>query len=120
MTDDAMTILSTIIIVAVIVIVCYLVDSRLKEYLKKYTEAHGSEETATIAKVASNVSTAFEVALKKSFNDAIADGVITRDEAIGIITTTFAAVKDEFIKTSKDLINDEKPSEIIDEEDDDE
>lgn len=108
MNADAMVILSTIIIVAVVVIVCYIVDTRIREYLKKYSEAHDNEEAATIAKVASNVSTAFEVALKKSFNEAIADGVITREEAINIITTTFIAVKDQFISTSKDIINQER------------
>lgn len=119
--SDAMVILSTIVIVAVIVIVCYIVDTRVKEYLKKYTEAHDTDEAATIAKVASNVSTAFEAALKKSFNEAIADGVITREEAINIITTTFIAVKDQFITTSKDIINQEREiREDISEDEDDE
>ena len=119
MNADAMVILSTIIIVAVVLIVCYIIDTRVKEYLKKYTEAHDSEETATIVSVASNVSSAFEAALKKSFNEAIADGVITREEALNIVSKTFTAVKDEFIKTSKDLINTEQEIKEAIEDDDD-
>jgi hypothetical protein len=119
MNADAMVILSTIIIVAVVLIVCYMIDTRVKEYLKKYTEAHDSEETATIVSVASNVSSAFEAALKKSFNEAIADGVITREEALDIVSKTFTAVKDEFIKTSKDLINTEQEIKEAIEDDDD-
>lgn len=120
MNADAMVILSTIVVVAVVLIVCYIIDSRVKEYLKKYAEAHDSNEAATIVNVASNVSTAFEAALKKSFNEAIADGVITREEALDIISKTFTAVKDEFIKTSKDLINEEQElKEAVDDVDDD-
>jgi len=65
------------------------------------------------------VSTAFEAALKKSFNEAIEDGVITREEAINIITTTFIAVKNQFIATSKDIINQEREAKETTGEDED-
>jgi hypothetical protein len=106
--NDTLIIIGTIVIVAIVVIVCHVVDTRVNSYLKKYSDSRDSEEAKTIAKVAANASTAFEEALKKSFNEAIADGVITKEEAIKIITDTFTAVKNEFIDTSKDLINKEK------------
>lgn len=120
MNDESLIIVSTVLIVAAVVIVCYIVDHHIKEYLKKYTEARDSMETATVAKVVSNATTAFEEALKKSFNDAIADGVITKAEALKIVTDTFTAVKDEFIKTSKELINEESLEKESAAEDDDE
>ena len=117
MNDEVLLIMGTVVIAAIAVVICHIVDTRVKEYLKKYSEARDTGEAATIAKVASNATTAFEAALKKSFNEAIADGVITREEALKIVTDTFTAVKDEFINTSKDLINKEKVSTDLVEED---
>ena len=117
MNDEVLIIIGTIVIAAIAVIICHIVDVRVREYLKKYTESHDSEEANTVAKVASNAATAFEEALKKSFNEAIADGIITKAEALKIVTDTFTAVKDEFLNTSKDLINKEKLVKEFDKED---
>ena len=115
---DTPIIVGTIVIVAIAVIICYVIDKHVKSYLKKFADSQEQNETATFAKVAEGMTVAFEEALRRSFNEAIEDGIITKEEALKIVTDTFTAVKNEFIKSSKSYINNERP--VLDSLDDDE
>ena len=97
---------SVITIVGVIVIaaICYIMSRNVKKVLDDKKQSDNEVE-AKSASVISETATAFETALKQSFNEAIADGVITKEEALKIVTASIAAVKAQFVKSMTAEIN---------------
>jgi antitoxin component YwqK of YwqJK toxin-antitoxin module len=107
MSDNTILVIGTLAVVAIVLIACYVVETKIKSYIESFANKRDDTEAKSLAKVASNAATAFEEALKQSFNEAIEDGVITKAEALNIVTTSFEAVKNEIIKNSIKLINNE-------------
>ena len=97
---------SVITIVGVIVIaaICYIMSRNVKKVLDDKKQSDNEVE-AKSAGIILETATAFETALKQSFNEAIADGVITKEEALKIVTASIAAVKTQFVKSMTTEIN---------------
>lgn len=104
MNDQMMLILGTLGITAIVIGILFVINDHIKPRIKELSKAEDDSVMNIFAKIASSSSVAFEEALKNAFNEAIADGVITKEEAMNIITLTFSAVKDNIIKTSSELI----------------
>ena len=94
----------TIVGVIVIAVICYIMSRSVKKVLDDKKQSDNEVE-AKSASIISETATAFETALKQSFNEAIADGVITKEEALKIVTASIAAVKTQFVKSMTTEIN---------------
>ena len=100
---------SVITIVGVIVIaaICYIMSRNVKKVLDDKKQSDNEVE-AKSASIISETATAFETALKQSFNEAIEDGVIKKKKKIKSVTASIAAVKTHFVKSMTTDINEKK------------
>lgn len=94
----------TIVGVIVIAIICYIMSNNVKKVLDEKKKSENALE-ARSASIVSDTAAAFETALKQAFNDAIADGVITKEEALKIVVASISAVKSQFVKSMTSEIN---------------
>ena len=94
----------TIVCVVAVACICYSLDKHIKQYLedKKHSDM---EEVSNVAGIVSATADTFEVVLKNEFNKALEDGVITKEEAIEIVTHSLQALKKQFIRSTVDEIN---------------
>lgn len=95
----------TILAVIAIAIICFVFSQKIKVMLKDISKSEDKLVGKT-AKLVSESANAFEESLKQAFNEAIADGVITKDEALSIVTKTMEATRAQFITSLTNRIND--------------
>lgn len=100
----------TILGVIAIAVICYIMSNNVKKVLDEKKKSENAIESKT-AGIISETAEAFETALKQSFNDAIADGVITKEEALKIVAASISAVKTQFVKSMTTEINEEDKKE---------
>lgn len=93
----------TLVVVVVVAAIFYFVDKKLKKMVENQSKI-GLNSMITLTLVNRAINT-FEKSLRKSFNDAMEDGVITKQELILIIATTASDVKDEIINVLREDIN---------------
>ena len=101
----------TFCIVLSVAIICYFIDRKLKKYIgDKQNETNPDSGVFSALVLTNNAINAFEKTLKETFNEAIDDGVITKDELFNIVTKTIASVKDQVISDLTDDINESSES----------
>ena len=101
----------TFCIVLSVAIICYFIDRKLKKYIgDKQNETNPDSGVFSALVLTNNAINTFEKTLKETFNEAIDDGVITKDELFNIVTKTIASVKDQVISDLTDDINESSES----------
>ena len=75
--------IGTLFIVLAVAVICYFVDRKLKKYIgDKQNETNSDSGVFSALVLTNNAINAFEKTLKETFNEAIDDGVITKEVAV--------------------------------------